>query len=139
MTQTLTPEFHPRPGDEFWMLDLLSREPQLLVRVRVGVVVMTNPNPNPNPSPSPNPNSNPNPDPNPKPNQCNISYLFVEFHTLPGNLPGKRANPNPPTLTLTLTLTPTPNPNPNQASGPTSHATGSTPTCTMCSTGRSTH
>ena len=36
-------------GDEFWMLDLLSREPQLL---------------------------------------CNISYLFVEFH----NLPGKRAN-----------------------------------------------
>ena len=53
MTQTLTPEFHPRPGDEFWMLDLLSREPQLL---------------------------------------CNISYLFVEFHTLPGNLPGKRAN-----------------------------------------------
>ena len=26
-------------GDEFWMLDLLSREPQLLVRVRVGAVV----------------------------------------------------------------------------------------------------
>jgi len=36
-------------GDEFWMLDLLSREPQLL---------------------------------------CNVSYLFVEFH----NLPGMRAN-----------------------------------------------
>lgn len=36
-------------GDEFWMLDQLSREPQLL---------------------------------------CNISYLFVEFH----NLPGMRAN-----------------------------------------------
>ena len=36
-------------GDEFWMLDQLSREPQLL---------------------------------------CDISYLFVEFH----NLPGQRAN-----------------------------------------------
>ena len=61
-------------GDEFWMLDQLSREPQLL---------------------------------------CNVSYLFVEFHNLPGAPHTHPSHASPAPLTRTPRA---PHPPPSRAS-----------------------